>query len=103
MQLRCVAHDGTKVRAHAGSDKFRREKTLRAHIAEAQEQIEELEREAESEEASKRIKAKIQLRQFSLCGLVKVNIEALWICLTYNIQQWLRLCWRSKQLVHCTA
>src|SRR2546428_3486352 len=49
------------------------------------------------------IKAKIQLRQFSLRGLVKVNIETLWVCLTYNIQQWLRLCWRSKQLVHCTT
>lgn len=49
------------------------------------------------------IKAKIQLRQFSLRGLVKVNTEALWVCLTYNIQQWLRLCWRSKQLANCTA
>jgi hypothetical protein len=21
-------------------------------------------------------------------------MEALWACLTYNVQQWIRLCWR---------
>lgn len=41
------------------------------------------------------IKDKIGLRQFSLQGLSKVCIEALWVCLTYNIQQWIRLCWRA--------
>jgi len=40
------------------------------------------------------IKAKLGLRQFRLRGLVKVGLEALWACLTYNIQQWIRLCWR---------
>jgi transposase len=40
------------------------------------------------------IKQKIGLRQFRLRGLAKVGIEALWACLTYNIQQWVRLCWR---------
>ncbi len=49
------------------------------------------------------IKAKIQLRQFSVRGLAKVTTEALWVCLTYNIQQWLRLCWRSKQLANCST
>lgn len=38
------------------------------------------------------IKDKIGLRQFSLRGLTKVGIEILWVCLTYNIQQWIRLC-----------
>lgn len=42
------------------------------------------------------IKSKIGLRQFRLRGLVKVTIEALWACLTYNIQQWIRLRWRPK-------
>lgn len=42
------------------------------------------------------IKNKIGLRQFRLRGLAKVTIEALWACLTYNIQQWIRLCWRPK-------
>ena len=42
------------------------------------------------------IKEKIGLRQFHLRGLHKVGIEALWACLTYNIQQWVRLCWRPK-------
>ncbi len=42
------------------------------------------------------IKEKLGLRQCRLRGLVKVGLEALWACLTYNIQQWIRLCWRPK-------
>ena len=42
------------------------------------------------------IKAKIGLRTFRLRGLLKVGMEALWACLTYNIQQWIRLCWRPR-------
>ena len=45
------------------------------------------------------IKEKFGLRQFRLRGLIKVRIEALWVCLTYNICQWIRLCWRPKQAV----
>jgi transposase len=45
------------------------------------------------------IKEKFGLRQFRLRGLIKVRIEALWACLTYNICQWVRLCWRPKQAV----
>ena len=43
------------------------------------------------------IKEKIGLRQFRLRGLAKVGSEALWACLTYNIQQWIRLLWRPQQ------
>jgi Transposase DDE domain len=39
------------------------------------------------------IKAKFGLRQFSVRGLSKVRMEALWACLTYNIRVWIRLCW----------
>jgi RNAse (barnase) inhibitor barstar len=42
------------------------------------------------------IKEKIGLRQFRTRGLVKVNMDALWACLTHNIQQWVRLCWRRQ-------
>lgn len=35
LSLERVMHDGTKIRAQAGSDTFRREKTLREHLAEA--------------------------------------------------------------------
>ena len=42
------------------------------------------------------LKEKIGLRQFRLHGLVKVGMEALWACLTYNIQQWIRLRWRPR-------
>jgi hypothetical protein len=40
------------------------------------------------------IKDKLGLRQFRLRGLAKVLLEVLWACLTYNIQQWIRLRWR---------
>ena len=45
------------------------------------------------------IKDKIGLRQFRLRGVVKVTLEALWACLTYNICQWIRLCWKPRRLV----
>lgn len=42
------------------------------------------------------IKEKLGLRRFRLRGLMKTGMEALWACLTYNIQQWIRLSWRPK-------
>ena len=45
------------------------------------------------------IKEKLGLRRFRLRGLRKVGIEAVWACLTYNIQQWIRLSWRVKLAV----
>ncbi len=43
------------------------------------------------------LKDKLDLRRFRLRGLVKVNLEALWACLTYNIQLWIRRVWRPLQ------
>jgi transposase len=37
------------------------------------------------------IKSKLGLRQFHVRGLVKVQMEMLWACLTYNLQHWARL------------
>ncbi len=37
------------------------------------------------------IKSKLGLRQFHVRGLAKVQMEMLWACLTYNLQQWIRL------------
>jgi len=37
------------------------------------------------------IKSKLGLRQFHVRGLVNVQTELLWACLTYNLQQWIRL------------
>jgi transposase len=42
------------------------------------------------------LKAKIGLRQFRVRGLKKVRCEVLWACLTYNIQQWVRVRWRVR-------
>ena len=44
------------------------------------------------------IKEKFGMRRFSLRGLKKVNIEALWLAVTFNIQQWIRLCWKPRLL-----
>jgi transposase len=41
------------------------------------------------------IKEKLGLRRFRLRGCKKVRTEAVWACLTYNVQQWLRLLWRQ--------
>ena len=42
------------------------------------------------------IKEKLGLRKFRLRGLRKAGMEAVWCCLTYNIQQWIRLSWMPK-------
>jgi transposase len=39
------------------------------------------------------IKSKLGLRQFHVRGRVKVQMEVLWACLTYNLQHWIR--WRK--------
>lgn len=49
------------------------------------------------------IKAKFELRQFSVRGLRKVGMEALWACLTYNIRVWMRLRWRQPAVVALPA
>ena len=42
------------------------------------------------------IKEKLGLRRFRLRGRQKVETEAVWACLTYNIQQWIRITWRPQ-------
>lgn len=44
------------------------------------------------------IKVKNGLRQFSVRGIEKVNSEIIWSTLTYNIQIWIRNCWRNKAI-----
>lgn len=42
------------------------------------------------------IKEKLGLRRFHVRGLLKAKMETLWVCLTYNIQQWVRLVWQAR-------
>jgi transposase len=49
------------------------------------------------------IKAKFGLRQFSVRGLKKAGMEALWACVTYNIRLWIRLRWRKEEAVATTT
>ena len=37
------------------------------------------------------LKEKLGARKFKLRGLAKVGIEAMWLCLTYNIIHWIRI------------
>jgi hypothetical protein len=45
------------------------------------------------------IKAKFGIRQFCVRGLRNVAMESIWACLTYNVCQWIRLCWRKQKAV----
>ena len=60
VKLECVAHDGTKIQAQAGSDTFRRETSLEKHIATARQMVEELEQQPENggEESPRRVAAR---------------------------------------------
>lgn len=49
------------------------------------------------------IKEKLGLRRFRVRGLVKAGRELMWACLTYNIQQWIRLKWRPQKLRQIAA
>jgi transposase len=96
-QTRCCP--GTK----KGRSLVRAEKTAelvafeaKMHTAQAQQIYKE--RAGVAEFPNAWIKEKMKLRQFHLRGLVKVRLEALWACLTYNICQWIRLCWKPKLL-----
>lgn len=42
------------------------------------------------------IKEKLGLRRFRVAGLLKAGLELVWACLTYNIQQWIRLSWKTR-------
>jgi transposase len=86
-----------------GRSLVRMEKTAQLVAFEAKMQTEQArqiykERAGVAEFPNAWIKEKMGLRQFRLRGVVKVGLEALWACLTYNICQWIRLCWKPRRL-----
>jgi transposase len=88
-----------------GRSLLRRHKTAQLVAFEAKMQTEQAqqiykERAGVAEFPNAWIKEKMGLRQFRLRGVVKVGLEALWACLTYNICQWIRLCWKPQRLAH---
>lgn len=96
-QARCCP--GTK----KGRSLVRMEKTEQLLAFEAKMQTAEAqqiykERAGVAEFPNAWIKEKMGLRQFRLRGRIKVGMEILWACLTYNICQWIRLCWRPQRL-----
>lgn len=44
------------------------------------------------------IKEKLGLRRFHVRGLLKAELETLWVVATYDIQQWMRHCWHPPLL-----
>ena len=44
------------------------------------------------------LKEKIGLRRFRVRGLLKAELEALWACITHNLQHWVRLRWKPQFL-----
>jgi transposase len=42
------------------------------------------------------IKEKFGVRRFSLRGLKKVTVEGMWLAMTFNLQQWIRLSWKER-------
>jgi transposase len=92
-------------RTKKGRSLLRMEKTAQLAAFEAKMQSEQAQqiykqRAGVAEFPNAWIKEKIGLRQFRLRGLIKVGLEVLWACLTYNICQWIRLCWRPQRLAH---
>ena len=86
-----------------GRSLVRMEKTAELLAFEAKMQTEQAqkiykERAGVAEFPNAWIKEKFGLRQFRLRGVVKVGLESLWACLTYNICQWVRLCWKPQRL-----
>lgn len=53
-------------------------------------------RKAVAEFPQLRFKGNWGFRQFSVRGLAKVNGEAIWIALAYNVSQWFRLSWMPR-------
>jgi len=86
-----------------GRSLVRMEKTAELLAFEAKMQTEQAhniykERAGVAEFPNAWIKEKFGLRQFRLRGVVKVGLESMWACLTYNICQWMRLCWKPRRL-----
>lgn len=49
------------------------------------------------------IKEKLGLRKFHVRGLIKAGLEVLWVAVTYDIQQWVRLRYRQPAVAVGTA
>ena len=43
-----------------------------------------------------RMKGNWEWRRFSVRGLVKAGREAMWAAIAYNIEQWIRICWKPR-------
>lgn len=63
VKLEIVAQDGVRVRAHAASDSFRQEKTLKDHQRKAREHIQKLREESENEQQRGQADARTQAAQ----------------------------------------
>lgn len=91
-QARCLKKDESARRV----ERVCESDAMKAYLARQQQPtIQELyrRRKAVAEFPQLRFKGNWGLRQFSVRGLDKVNREAIWIALAYNVSQWFRLHW----------
>lgn len=94
-QARCLKQDEAARRV----ERVRESDAMRAYLARQQQPaIQELykTRKAVAEFPQLRFKGNWGLRQFMVRGLAKVNREAIWIALAYNVSQWFRLRWVQR-------
>ena len=91
---KCCPHNGARGRSIVRTEESAEVLEFRAKMETEEAKQIYRQRGAVAEFTNCWIKEKLGLRQFRLRGLIKVGIEALWVCLTYNIQQWIRLRWR---------
>lgn len=63
IEMKRVAQDGTKIRANAGADTFRREERIQAHLELAQKQIENLSRETDEDISDRGAKARARAQR----------------------------------------
>jgi len=72
---------------------------FRARTASPEEQAALRQRAAVGEFVNAWLKEKLGLRRFRVRGRAKVQAEAIWAALTYNLQQWVRLRWCPQRTV----
>lgn len=95
-RAQCCPQNGSKGRSIVRSQEAPEVEAFARKMQRPEAQAVYRQRGAVAEFSNAWIKAKLGLRQFHVRGWVKVQAETLWACLTYNIQQWIRLCWRVQ-------
>jgi transposase len=102
LRMQCCPENKKHGRSVTRSEESPAMIAFRAKMQTAEAQTEYRKRSAVAEFRNLWIKTKLGLRQFHVRGREKVRCEALWACLTHNLQHWIRLR-RAKTVVLVAA